>query len=167
MAAQLLMPKATAVWLVDNTSLTFDQIAEFCGLHKLEVKGIADGDVAQGIKGISNCAARKGNADAQIEYAILLFKGRGVAKDQARAAEFMRSSAIKGNPVAQNRLARLYAYGVAVKQDLVLAATWHLISRAAGIGDMRLDILLSQLTKTQRLTAEKAAENWKTGDLLR
>ena len=52
MAAQLLMPKATAVWLVDNTSLTFDQIAEFCGLHKLEVKGIADGDVAQGIKGM-------------------------------------------------------------------------------------------------------------------
>jgi len=46
-----LMPKATAVWLVDNTSLTFDQIADFCGLHDLEVKGIADGDVAQGIMG--------------------------------------------------------------------------------------------------------------------
>ena len=46
------MPKATAVWLVDNTSLTFDQIAEFCGLHPLEVKGIADGDVAQGIRGL-------------------------------------------------------------------------------------------------------------------
>lgn len=46
-----LMPKATAVWLVDNTSLTFEQIAEFCGLHNLEVKGIADGDVAAGIKG--------------------------------------------------------------------------------------------------------------------
>jgi len=47
-----LMPKATAVWLVDNTSLTFDQIAEFCVLHVLEVKGIADGDVAHGIKGM-------------------------------------------------------------------------------------------------------------------
>ncbi len=46
-----LMPKATAVWLVENTSLSFSQIAEFCGLHPLEVKGIADGDVAQGIKG--------------------------------------------------------------------------------------------------------------------
>jgi hypothetical protein len=46
-----LMPKATAVWLVDNTSLTFDQIADFCGLHPLEVKGIADEDVAKGIKG--------------------------------------------------------------------------------------------------------------------
>ncbi len=47
-----LMPKATAVWLVDNTSLTFRQIADFCQLHELEVKGIADGDVAQGIKGM-------------------------------------------------------------------------------------------------------------------
>ncbi|MGE0700850.1 MAG: DUF1013 domain-containing protein [Hyphomicrobiaceae bacterium] len=46
-----LMPKATAVWLVENTSLSFDQIAELCGLHNLEVRGIADGDVAQGIKG--------------------------------------------------------------------------------------------------------------------
>ncbi|MGH6827908.1 MAG: DUF1013 domain-containing protein [Rhizomicrobium sp.] len=47
-----LMPKATAVWLVDNTSLTFEQIADFCGLHPLEVKGIADEDVAKGIKGM-------------------------------------------------------------------------------------------------------------------
>jgi hypothetical protein len=47
-----LMPKATAVWLVENTSLSFDQIAEFCGMHLLEVKGIADGDVAAGIKGL-------------------------------------------------------------------------------------------------------------------
>jgi hypothetical protein len=46
------MPKATAVWLVENTSLSFEQIAALCGLHVLEVKGIADGDVAQGIKGM-------------------------------------------------------------------------------------------------------------------
>jgi hypothetical protein len=46
-----LMPKATAVWLIDNTSLRFEQIADFCGLHPLEVKGIADEDVAKGIKG--------------------------------------------------------------------------------------------------------------------
>jgi hypothetical protein len=45
------MPKATAVWLVDNTALSFEQIAQFCGMHVLEVKGIADGDVAQGIRG--------------------------------------------------------------------------------------------------------------------
>jgi hypothetical protein len=47
-----LMPKATAVWLLDNTALTFEQVAEFCKLHPLEVKAIADGDAAQGIKGL-------------------------------------------------------------------------------------------------------------------
>ncbi|AXS41822.1 cell cycle transcriptional regulator TrcR [Breoghania sp. L-A4] len=52
MANTPLMPKATAVWLVDNTSLSFDQVAAFCKLHPLEVKAIADGDAAQGIKGL-------------------------------------------------------------------------------------------------------------------
>lgn len=48
-----IMPKATAVWLVENSSLTFEQIANFCGMHELEIKGIADGEVAQGIMGIN------------------------------------------------------------------------------------------------------------------
>ena len=48
---QILMPKATAVWLIDNTAMTFKQISEFCTLHILEVEGIADGDVAAGIRG--------------------------------------------------------------------------------------------------------------------
>ncbi len=52
MATAPLMPKATAVWLVENTSLSFDQIAQLCNLHPLEVKAIADGDAAQGIKGL-------------------------------------------------------------------------------------------------------------------
>lgn len=52
MATQLLMPKATAVWLVDNTALSFDQIATFCKMHPLEIKAIADGEAAQGIKGL-------------------------------------------------------------------------------------------------------------------
>ena len=46
-----LMPKATAIWLVDNTALSFKQIAEFCGLHELEIQGIADGEVAVGMRG--------------------------------------------------------------------------------------------------------------------
>jgi hypothetical protein len=53
MATTLLMPKATAVWLVDNTSLSFEQIAAFCSLHPLEVQGVADGDVASGIMGVN------------------------------------------------------------------------------------------------------------------
>jgi hypothetical protein len=50
------MPKATAVWLVENTSLSFEQIADFCGLHRLEVQGIADGEVATGIRGLDPIA---------------------------------------------------------------------------------------------------------------
>jgi len=53
------MPKATAVWLVENTTLTFKQIAIFCNLHELEVKGIADGDVAKGIKAYNPILARQ------------------------------------------------------------------------------------------------------------
>ncbi len=53
MAKTLLMPKATAVWLVDNTALTFEQIGAFCSLHALEVQGIADGDVATGVMGVN------------------------------------------------------------------------------------------------------------------
>ena len=57
MSDKPLMPKATAVWLIDNTSLTIEQIAEFVGMHPLEVKGIADEDVAKGIKGIDPIAS--------------------------------------------------------------------------------------------------------------
>lgn len=72
MANTLLMPKATAVWLVDNTALSFDQIAQFCKLHPLEVKAIADGEASQGIKGmdpvitgqLSREEIAKGEADA-------------------------------------------------------------------------------------------------------
>lgn len=75
-----LMQKATAVWLVENTSLTFRQIATFCGLHELEISGIADGEVAQGIRGmdpistnqltreeIENCER---NADRNLELMV-------------------------------------------------------------------------------------------------
>jgi hypothetical protein len=51
-----LMPKATAVWLVENTALTFEQVAAFCGMHPLEVQGIADGEVAIGIVGLDPVA---------------------------------------------------------------------------------------------------------------
>jgi hypothetical protein len=56
MTANVLMPKATAVWLIENTSLSFTQIAEFCGLHPLEVQGIATEDVATGIRGVDPIA---------------------------------------------------------------------------------------------------------------
>jgi hypothetical protein len=74
-----LMPKATAVWLVENTALTFRQIADFCNLHELEVKGIADGDVAAGIKGLDPVTGgqltrdeiKKGEADPTYRLKLL------------------------------------------------------------------------------------------------
>ena len=54
-----LMAKATAVWLIDNTTLSFKQVADFCGLHELEVQGIADGDVATGVKGMDPIASNQ------------------------------------------------------------------------------------------------------------
>ena len=80
--SEVLMPKATAVWLIDNTALTFEQIAEFCGLHHLEVKGIADGDVASGVRGqdpitsgqLSRDEIAKGEADSA--YKLQKLKGR-------------------------------------------------------------------------------------------
>lgn len=74
-----LMPKATASWLVENTSLTFEQIAEFCQMHMLEVKGIADGDVATGIKGMDPISSgqltrdeiRRGEEDSSYRLRLL------------------------------------------------------------------------------------------------
>src|SRR6266851_4686311 len=71
-----LMPKATAVWLVENTALAFDQIADFCKLHPLEVKAIADGDAAQGIKGLdpilTGQLTREQITEAEADHAIVL-----------------------------------------------------------------------------------------------
>jgi uncharacterized protein len=77
-----LMPKSTAVWLVENTSLTFRQIADYCHWHELEVKAIADGDVAAGIKGMDPVTAgqltrediQKGEADATHRLRLLTSK---------------------------------------------------------------------------------------------
>jgi hypothetical protein len=79
---EILMPKATAVWLVDNTALTFEQIADFCGLHRLEVKGIADGDVAAGVRGadpVSNGQLTRdeiAKAEQDSEYRMTAVKSR-------------------------------------------------------------------------------------------
>ncbi len=77
-----LMPKATAVWLVENTTLTFKQIAEFCHLHELEVKGIADGDVAQGVRGLDPVTGGQltreeiAKAEADPDHALKLLESK-------------------------------------------------------------------------------------------
>ena len=83
-----LMPKATAVWLIDNTSLSFDQIAEFCRLHPLEVKGIADGDVAAGVRGIDPISNHQltreeiEKAEADTGYKMKLMKPRHAVSEK-------------------------------------------------------------------------------------
>jgi len=85
---EILMPKATAVWLVDNTSLTFEQIADFCGLHPLEVKGIADGEVARDIRGadpIANGQLSREELDAAQKNAAYRMKAQ-----KSRHAELLK-----------------------------------------------------------------------------
>ena len=83
------MQKATAVWLVENTSLTFEQIAEFCDLHVLEVKGIADGDVAHGIKGMdpisSGQLTRRGDREGPEEQQLSLTLAKSSADPRGEA----------------------------------------------------------------------------------
>lgn len=92
MAERPLMPTATAVWLIDNTALTFDQIAEFCGMHPLHVKGVADGDVGASVRGIDPITTHqltreeieKGEADEK--YKLVLSKPKTIIAEGKRKA---------------------------------------------------------------------------------
>jgi uncharacterized protein len=106
-------------------------------------------------------AAAAGHTDAQVDYAVLLFRGHGVPPDQKHGAQLFRAAAEKGVVIAQTRLARCYANGAGVDKDLVQAAKWHLIAKAAGGEDEALDKLLAKLSKADRAKAEKAAEEWR------
>ncbi|MGO9759565.1 MAG: DUF1013 domain-containing protein, partial [Roseiarcus sp.] len=98
-----LMPKATAVWLVENTSLTFDQIAEFCKLHPLEVKGIADGEVATGIKGHDPIASgqltREEIAEAEKDPSHRLT----LAAAKVRLPEFKKQRGARYTPLSRRQ----------------------------------------------------------------
>lgn len=102
-----IMAKATAVWLVDNTTLSFKQIAEFCGLHELEVQGIADGDVATGVKGFDPIANSQLEAD-EIEkgekdplYKIKLkFNPAAVGEEKRRGPRYTPLSKRQDRPAA-------------------------------------------------------------------
>ena len=102
-----LMSKATAVWLVDNTTLTFKQVADFCGLHELEVQGIADGDVATGVKGfdpVSNNQLdpgeiEKGQADPSYRLK-LKFIASAVGEEKRRGPRYTPLSKRQDRPAA-------------------------------------------------------------------
>ena len=92
MSDRPLMPIATAVWLIDNTSLTFDQIAEFCVLHPLQVKGIADGDVGAGVRGINPITTHQltrdeiEKAEGDENYRLKLSKPKTLVAEKGRRA---------------------------------------------------------------------------------
>ncbi|MEI6098342.1 MAG: cell cycle transcriptional regulator TrcR [Alphaproteobacteria bacterium] len=102
-----LMSKATAVWLVDNTTLSFRQIAEFCGLHELEVQGIADGDVATGVKGFDPVAnnqldmieIERGQADP-LYTMKLKFIASAVGEEKRRGPRYTPLSKRQDRPAA-------------------------------------------------------------------
>ena len=102
-----LMAKATAVWLVDNTTLTFKQVAEFCGMHELEVQGIADGDVATVVKGFDPVAnnqldaieIEKGQKDPLYKLK-LKFNSSAVGEEKRRGPRYTPLSKRQDRPAA-------------------------------------------------------------------
>mgnify|MGYP001812647061 CR=1 FL=1 len=102
-----IMAKATAVWLVDNTTISFKQIADFCDLHELEVQGIADGDVAAGVKGfdpISNNQLTQEEIDAAEKDPLhklkLKFNAAAVGEEKRRGPRYTPLSKRQDRPAA-------------------------------------------------------------------
>lgn len=102
-----IMAKATAVWLVDNTTLTFKQISDFCGLHELEVNGIADGEVAQGIKGFDPIANNqltreeiKKGEDKPIHKLELMYYAAAEGEQKRRGPRYTPLSKRQDRPAA-------------------------------------------------------------------
>ena len=102
-----IMAKATAVWLVDNTTITFKQVADFCGLHELEVQGIADGDVATGVKGfdpIANNQLTQEEIDAAEKDPLhklkLKFNAAAVGEEKRRGPRYTPLSKRQDRPAA-------------------------------------------------------------------
>lgn len=147
--ATLLMPKATAVWLVENTALTFDQIAAFCTLHPLEVKGIADGDVAAGMKGLDPVQAgqltreeiEKGEGDADYRLKLL--------ESKIRVPEHKRTKGPRYTPVSK-------------RQDRPNAIQW-LLKNHPELKDAQIIRLVGTTKSTIQSVKERT--HWNAGNL--
>jgi len=147
--SEILMPKATAVWLVDNTSLSFEQIADFAGLHLLEVKGIADGEVARDIRGADPIA----NGQLTREE---LDKAEGnpnyrMAAQKSRHAELLKP----------NKKAPRYT-PVSRRQDRPDAIKWFVKNHPEVT-----DAQISKLLGTTKSTIEQVRNNthWNTANI--
>ncbi|MBP2237776.1 hypothetical protein J2Z31_004299 [Sinorhizobium kostiense] len=148
MAQQLLMPKATAVWLVDNTALSFDQIAQFCRLHPLEVKAIADGESAQGIKGLDPIATGQLSRDE-------------IARAEANPNHKLKLSEPKVRVPDSKRKGPRYT-PVSKRQDRPNAILW-LVRNHPELKDAQI----SRLVGTTKTTIEQIRErtHWNSANL--
>lgn len=139
-----LMPKATAVWLVDNTTLSFDQIAQFCGMHPLEVQGIADGDVAVGIKG-----------ENPIKRGLLTQEAIDAAQDDESVKLRMQSDANE-YITSQKKIKSRYT-PVARRQDKPDAIAWF-VKHHPEVKDAQISKLIGTTKST--ITAIRNREHW-------
>ena len=145
--AELLMPKATAVWLIDNTTLTFDQIAAFCELHPLEVQGIADGEVAVGIRGLDPVANGQ------------------VSREEIRRCEedaSQRLEAIGPATEVPQRTRRARYTPVSKRQDRPNAIAW-LLKNYDELSDAQIGKLLGTTKAT--INAVRERTHWNTPNI--
>lgn len=108
-------------------------------------------------------AAVKGHADAALDYGIMVFRGDGVKKDEKVGADWLLVSARRGNPVAQNRVARLYATGRIFAVDPAEAMKWHILARSGGRSDAWLDEFTARLPMATQKEGETRARDFKPG----
>ena len=145
--SELLMPKATAVWLVDSTALTFEQIAAFCGLHDLEVQGIADGEVAVGIRGLDPIA-----------------NGQLTREEIARCEQDKSLHLSLTSPTTKlpERTRRARYTPVSKRQDRPNAISW-LIKNYPVLNDAQIGKLLGTTKST--ITAVRERTHWNTPNI--
>ena len=129
------MPKATAVWLIENTSLSFEQIAEFCHLHELEVQGIADGDVATGMQGYNPID----------NYQLTKEEIKSCEKDPKKKLELIVSTAIDNlNP----RIKDTKYTPISIRQDKPYSILWCIKKSPNELTDSQIAKLTSSTKNT-------------------
>jgi hypothetical protein len=146
-----LMPKATAVWLIDNTTLTFDQIADFCKMHTLEIQGIADGDVAGGI------APQSPVMSGELE----LNEIKRCEQDPSQRLR-MTEKALKHAAAANKKKKGSRYTPVARRQDKPDAIAW-LLKHCDGITDAQVAKLIGTTKNTIKAIRERT--HWNMGNI--
>ncbi len=144
-----LMPKATAVWLIENTALTFEQIAEFCALHPLEVQGIADGDVATNMTGenpVAKGLITRENLDAAQENSSVRLE---LLEDYKSYVSGQKKKKAKYTPVAR-------------RQDKPDAIAW-IIKNHPEVSDAQISKLIGTTKNT--IGAIRSKTHWNTNNI--